>query len=116
MTIDTIIQTSLYFLALINPASKVLILSSALPPMSALLAAQDNKDAYSLNRLVWLRLPSHESAVRTAFIKQAAEIMTAHPVCHSFSSSALPYFCTSVLAISSSFSSPLFPDDEESSA
>jgi multiple antibiotic resistance protein len=34
MSIDTFVQTSLYFLALINPASKVLILSSVQPPYS----------------------------------------------------------------------------------
>jgi len=34
MSIDTFVQTSLYFLALINPASKVLILSSIQPPYS----------------------------------------------------------------------------------
>lgn len=34
MNIDTFVQTSLYFLALINPASKVLILSSMQPPYS----------------------------------------------------------------------------------
>lgn len=34
MTIETFIQTSLYFLALINPASKVLILSQMDPPYS----------------------------------------------------------------------------------
>ena len=33
MNIETLIQVSLYFLALINPASKVLILSSAEPPL-----------------------------------------------------------------------------------